>query len=79
MTEKSKAKPEDNDLRYSDAIAELEQILEDIEGGEIELDDLTDKVKRALLLVKVCKSKLRSTDEEIKKVLEEFRSLDTEN
>ena len=76
MKEASKARLKDTDkdtvISYSDAVTELEAILESIESGDADIDQLSDKVKRALFLVKLCKSRLRATDEEIRKIMEEF-------
>jgi exodeoxyribonuclease VII small subunit len=56
-------------LKYSEAIAEIEEILELIESGELDVDELTGKVKRVSQLIQVCKAKLRDADADIKKVL----------
>jgi exodeoxyribonuclease VII small subunit len=77
MKEPSKAKQNKKDtVSYSDAMAELEQILADIESGETDIDTLSVQVKKALTLVKLCKAKLRNTDEEIAKVMNEFKDLE---
>lgn len=56
-------------VKYSEAIAEIEEILELIEKGELDVDELTGKVKRVSQLIQICKSKLQSADEDIKKIL----------
>ncbi|HEX5051087.1 MAG TPA: exodeoxyribonuclease VII small subunit [Planctomycetota bacterium] len=53
---------------YADASAELEQILRDIESGEIDLDVLSDKVERAAALLTFCRDKLAATETKVKKV-----------
>ena len=53
---------------YAAASAELEQILHDIESGEIDLDVLTEKVERAAALLAVCRQKLAATETKVKKV-----------
>ena len=62
----------DNQLTYSAAIEELEGIVNEIETESISVDILTDKVKRATQLIKFCKSKLKNTEDEVKKVLSEI-------
>ncbi|MCK9266295.1 exodeoxyribonuclease VII small subunit [bacterium] len=57
------------EMTYSNALAELEEIVALIENEDIEMDSLLEKVKRASLLLKVCRAKLRETEEEVKKVL----------
>ena len=60
-------------LTYSQALTELEEILNEIESEEINVDMLAEKVKRAAFLIKFCKGKLRNTEEEVKKVLSEIQ------
>ena len=60
-------------LTYSQALTELEEILNEIESEEINVDVLAEKVKRASYLIKFCKGKLRNTEEEVKKVLSEIQ------
>lgn len=60
------------DLTYSEAEKELDDILESIENEEVDVDELTRKIKRACDLLKLCNAKLKSTDEEVKKILEQF-------
>jgi exodeoxyribonuclease VII small subunit len=74
MKETSKAKSgEMNDQpAYSEAVAELEQILTEIESGDTDIDILSEKVKRALYLIRLCKARLKHTDDEVKKIMQEF-------
>jgi exodeoxyribonuclease VII small subunit len=57
---------------YKEAIEEIESIVEEIENEAVNVDILTERVKRAAFLIKYCKNKLKKTDDEIKKVLKEF-------
>jgi exodeoxyribonuclease VII small subunit len=57
---------------YKEAIEEIELIVEEIENESIDIDVLSDKVKRAAYLIKHCKSKLKSADNEVKKVLKDL-------
>jgi len=59
-------------LTYSQAIGELEKIINEIEAESVDVDILAEKVKRATYLIKLCKSNLRTTEEEVKKVLSEM-------
>ncbi len=62
----------DEALAYKDAIEEIDSILAEIENESIDVDLLTEKVKRATVLIKYCKDKLKNTDDEIRNVLEDF-------
>ncbi len=57
---------------FNQAVEELENILEQIESGELDVDELAGKVKRASELLRLCQSKLRATEEEIDKIIEEM-------
>ena len=61
-----------NKMTYTDAYEELQQIVSDIEDGEITVDVLSAKVKRASELIKVCKEMLTSTEEDVKKILDDL-------
>ena len=60
------------EIKYTDAFEELQQIVADIEAGEISVDELSVKVKRASELIKVCKTKLTSTEEDVNQILKEL-------
>ncbi|MEY3438116.1 MAG: exodeoxyribonuclease small subunit [Bacteroidota bacterium] len=47
-----------NELLYTAAFEELQQIVRDMEAGEITVDELSVKVKRAAELIAICKNKL---------------------
>ncbi|MBK9480360.1 MAG: exodeoxyribonuclease VII small subunit [Bacteroidetes bacterium] len=57
---------------YTEAFAELQTIVTEIEDGEISVDELSQKVKRAALLIKICKAKLSTTEEDVNKILKEL-------
>ncbi len=60
------------ELNYTKAFDELQQIVADIEDGEISVDELSEKVKRASQLIAICKSKLTSTEEDVNQILQEL-------
>lgn len=59
------------EIKYEEAVALLEEIVDKMENDELDIDQLSDQLKRAKELVKLCKDKLTKTDEEIKKLLRE--------
>lgn len=59
----------ENKYTYEDAFAELQQIVGDIESGEINVDELSEKITRASDLIVICKAKLTATEEEVEKLL----------
>ncbi|WP_436416747.1 exodeoxyribonuclease VII small subunit [Petrimonas sp.] len=62
----------ESELTYSQAKQELEEIVSAIESGELDVDALTEKVKRASELIAFCKEKLTKTDKELQKILEDI-------
>lgn len=60
------------DARYTEAFNELQQIAAEIEQGEISVDELSEKVKRAAELIRFCKAKLTATEEDVGRILKEL-------
>ena len=61
-------------MSYTAAFEELQQIVSEMEKGEITVDQLSEKVQRAAVLIHICKEKLTSTELDVKKVLLELDS-----
>jgi exodeoxyribonuclease VII small subunit len=59
---------------YTEAFDELQQIVTEIEDGAISVDELSEKVKRAMQLIKICKLKLTTTEEDVNKILRDLQS-----
>ena len=57
---------------YNEAIEEIETILAKMENDEMDVDQLADNVKRAVVLINFCREKLTGTKEEVEKILKEF-------
>ncbi len=57
-------------MTYSKAVAELEGIVAKMQSDNCDIDSLAGYTSRALELLKYCKEKLHTTDEEVKKCLE---------
>ena len=58
-------------ISYSEAVAEIESILQKIEEGSLDVDDLDKKVKRVTDLLKLCRDRLHKTETQINKILDE--------
>lgn len=60
-------------ISYTEAVAELEQILADLENNsEVNMDAISEKVKRAAVLMDICKKQLHEIDSELEKMLEQL-------
>jgi len=56
---------------YDDAYKEVSEILAEIEQGDIPLESLPEKVKRAGVLIKYCQDRLRAISDELDDLSEE--------
>ncbi|MDH5367291.1 MAG: exodeoxyribonuclease VII small subunit [Cyclobacteriaceae bacterium] len=54
---------------YKESLEEIESIVDEIENGDPDVDQLGAMINRAVELVKICKQSIRSTEEEINKTL----------
>jgi len=58
-------------MKYEEALRQLDEIVQKMEGNEYSIDELTTQLKKARELIRQCKDKLTKTDEDIKKILED--------
>lgn len=56
---------------YENALAQLESIVEKMEKGEYNIDQMGEAIKKAKGLVLFCRDKLLKADEDIKKILQD--------
>ena len=56
------------ELKYEEALAQLETIVRKMEQNEYDIDELAVQLKTAQRLVKFCRDKLTKTEEEIRKI-----------
>ena len=59
------------ELSYQDAMSELESILGGIQSQQTDIDQLAENIKRAAELIKFCKTKLKTAEEQIQGIFEE--------
>lgn len=57
------------EIKYEEAVRQLESIVEKLENDELDIDSMSDNLKKAQKLIKLCKDKLTKTDDEINKIL----------
>lgn len=60
---------------YGSALGELEQILARLESTMVDVDELTQQVRRAAVLIEQCRSRLRSVESDVSGVLTELGHL----
>jgi exodeoxyribonuclease VII small subunit len=68
-----------SEINYTDAFDELQEIVSDMEDGQINVDELAQKVKRATELIRICKNKLTATEGDVQKILKELEAQNSED
>ena len=58
------------EIRFGEAIEELEGILHRVEAEEIDIDDLAEELKKAAELLDVCRSKIRKAELEVTQIVQ---------
>lgn len=58
------------EMTYEKAMGQLEQIVRSVENNELDIDHLSEKLKEAQELIKLCKERLYKADEQVKQILD---------
>ena len=59
---------------YADALAELDAILRELEGSDVDVDHLADRVTRASELISLCREKISHAQVTIEQVTADLDS-----
>ena len=59
-----------DELTYEAAMQQLEEIVAGFEQGNLEIDQLSNKLKEAQELLKYCKTRLLKVEKDVKKILD---------
>jgi exodeoxyribonuclease VII small subunit len=59
-----------NDMKFEDALSELEKITRELESGALSLDQSLESYERAVSLIKLCNERLESAEKKVKILLE---------
>ncbi len=57
-------------IKYEEAISQIDEILKKIRTGEISVDELSAEVKRATELITLCRERLHKAEAEVKSIIE---------
>jgi len=83
MTDTTNAQPAvddadgDADIGYVDALAELEQILEELEDDNVDIDVLSVRVERAAELIAICRGRIHRAQEQVASIVADFDAADS--
>ena len=65
----------DESIVYSEAVAELEQILEQLERPDVDVDVLARQVQRAAELIRMCRARIAAARIEVETVVTQLDDL----
>ena len=69
MTQEPAASPAADQPGYAQALDELDQILRELEGSDVDVDRLADRVARASELIAVCRQRISAAKLRIDEVI----------
>ncbi|MGK4008047.1 exodeoxyribonuclease VII small subunit [Sorangium sp. So ce1036] len=74
LSDRGKARPEraTKELSYGEASSRLEEILQAIEEGQVDIDELSALVKEAADLVMLCRQKIHAAEVQVKTITEQL-------
>lgn len=59
-------------LPFRDAMTELREILDQIEGEDADLDALSDLVERAASLIRLCRQRIVRTEMKVQEIIDQL-------
>lgn len=63
----------EEEMKFEDALRKLEEIVDELEKGELPLEETIKKFEEGIKLCKLCKEKLEKAEMKIEKLMEEIR------
>lgn len=69
--------PKASEPGYGEAIAELETILDELEGDQLDVDLLAERVQRASELLKVCRARIARAQQDVDRIVSDLDDFDT--
>lgn len=73
----SEAAPAPEEMRFSDALAELESIVSALEGGQLELEDSLARYERGVALLRACQARLAEAEQRVTMLMGEIENDET--
>ncbi|MGI8797150.1 MAG: exodeoxyribonuclease VII small subunit [Acidimicrobiia bacterium] len=63
---------------YAEAMAELEEILEELEGDQLDVDVLAERVRRASELIKSCRTRIARAQADVDTIVTDLEAFERE-
>jgi exodeoxyribonuclease VII small subunit len=66
--------PSPDTMRFSDALAELETIVSELEGGQLDLEDSLARYERGVALLRACQARLTEAEQKVTMLMGEIET-----
>ncbi len=66
--------PSPEQMRFSDALGELESIVTALEGGQLDLEDSLARYERGVALLRACQSRLAQAEQKVTMLMGELET-----
>ncbi|MFM8304911.1 MAG: exodeoxyribonuclease VII small subunit [Actinomycetota bacterium] len=66
-------------IGYADAMRELEEILEELEGDQLDVDVLAERVRRASELVRLCRARIARAQDDVAGIVADLEDDEAED
>jgi exodeoxyribonuclease VII small subunit len=66
--------PSPEQMRFSDALGELESIVIALEGGQLDLEDSLARYERGVALLRACQSRLAEAEQKVTMLMGELET-----
>jgi exodeoxyribonuclease VII small subunit len=63
---------------YAEAMAELEDILGELEGDDLDVDVLAERVRRASELIKTCRARISRAQSDVDRIVSDLEAFEQE-
>lgn len=67
-----------DELTYSEAVAALEELLDQLEGDEIDIDRLASQVRHAAALIRFCRQRLADARVEVEQIVADLEAAEVD-
>ena len=71
----SSSPPDESELDYSSAVSELDDILLELEDEALDVDVLAERVERASLLIRFCRTRITSARTQVEQIVADLEEL----
>jgi len=66
-------------IGYAEAMRELEEILDELEGDDLDVDVLAVRVRRASELIQLCRARITRAEDDVAKIVTALEDFDPDD